>query len=231
MISYALYKNSLQNGKNYYRATVKPARTCGLDEVIERMVQHGSTLTKQDVMAVLDEFFGTVGLLVLEGNNVVTPLANFSVSIKGNFVSNDDSFDASRHRVEAIVNPNQAYGRQIQSRAQVQQQAANRPMPQPEQYLNPNNGSGPDLLIPGGGAILRGHKLQFDPDDPEQGIFLANGNGRDIRAEVILRNTGRELSFLVPAQLKSGDYTVEVRARYGTERLRSGRLEQTLTVK
>jgi len=48
---------------------------------------------------------------------------------------------------------------------------------------------------------------------------------------VILRNTGRELSFLVPAQLKPGDFTVEVRARYGSERLRSGRLEQTLTVK
>ena len=48
---------------------------------------------------------------------------------------------------------------------------------------------------------------------------------------MILRNTGRELSFLMPAPLKAGDYTVEVRARYGSERLRSGRLEQTLTVK
>ena len=57
-------------------------------------------------MAVLDEFFDTVKLLVLEGNNVVTPLANFSVSVKGNFVSNDDFFDPSRHRVEPIINPN-----------------------------------------------------------------------------------------------------------------------------
>lgn len=231
MITYALYKNKLTNGNGYYRASVKPARTYGLEEVIDRMLQHGSTLTKQDMMAVLDEFFETVKLLVLEGNNVVTPVANFSVSIRGNFESNDDSFEASRHQVEPIVNPNQAYRRLVQGRAQVQQQAASRPMPQPEQYLNPNNGAGPERLIPGGGAILRGHKLQFDPDDREQGIFLANGNGRAIRAEVILRNTGRELSFLVPAQLKPGDYSVEVRARYGTENLRSGRLEQTLTVK
>jgi len=231
MISYALYKNLLQNGKGYYRAQVQPLRRCGLDEVIERMVQHGSTLTKQDVMAVLDEFFNTVGLLVLEGNNVVTPLANFSVSIKGNFISNDDSFDPSRHRVEAIVNPNQTYRRLIQSKVQVQQQQASRPMPQPEEYLNPNNnGTGPDQLVPGGGAILRGHQLQFDPAATEQGIYLANGDGSSTRAEVILRNTNRELSFLVPAGLHPGPYTVEVRVRYGSERLRSGRLEQTLAV-
>ena len=53
MIPYALYKNLLQNGKGYYRAQVQPIRSCGLDEVIERMVQHGSTLTKQDIMSSL----------------------------------------------------------------------------------------------------------------------------------------------------------------------------------
>jgi len=231
MISYGLYKNLLQNGKGYYRAQVQPVRSCGLDEVIERMIQHGSTLTKQDVMAVLDEFFDTVELLVLEGNNVVTPLANFSVSIKGNFTSTDDSFDSSRHQIEPIVNPNQALRRLIKSKAQVQQQQASRPMPQPEEYLNPNNNeTSPDQLVPGGGAIVRGHQLQFDPVDPEQGIYLANGDGSSTRAEVILRNTNRELSFLVPAGLHPGTYTVEVRVRYGSERIRSGRLEQSLAV-
>ena len=47
---------------------------------------------------------------------------------------------------------------------------------------------------------------------------------------MILRNTNRELSFLVPAGLHPGSYMVEVRVRYGSERIRSGRLEQILAV-
>ncbi|MCB0175299.1 MAG: DUF4469 domain-containing protein, partial [Anaerolineae bacterium] len=77
---------------------------------------------------------------------------------------------------------------------------------------------------------LRGHNLQFDEADPQQGIFLVAEDQTRTRVEVVLHNTARELIFLVPNTLASGSYTLEVRARYGNDNIRAGVLESTLNV-
>lgn len=73
MINFGLYKNLLTNGSGFFRAIVLPQRTYNLEDVIDRMVEQGTTLTRQDIMAVLDLFFSTIVRLILEGNNVLTP--------------------------------------------------------------------------------------------------------------------------------------------------------------
>lgn len=77
-----------------------------------------------------------------------------------------------------------------------------------------------------------GELLNFDPNDPEQGIFIipANGNGEPVRVEVVLRNSSRELAFLVPGELAAGEYTIEVRRLFGKTDIRTGVLKETLTV-
>ena len=230
MINFGLYKNSLTNGKGLFRAIVLPQRTCDLNDIINRMIEQGTTLTRQDVMAVLDLFFSTVVLLILEGCNVLTPLVNPGVSIKGNFDSQHDSFDASRHRVEPRVNASVQFRRKLQMMARVQQQKANRPMPQPEEYINPNKGDDNGMLTRGGGAKLRGRELQFEAEDPNQGIFLIAEDQSRTRIETMLHNTQRELIFLIPNTLASGAYMIEVRSLYGTEHIRSGFLEGTVSV-
>lgn len=229
MIDFGLYKNKVTNGKNLFRAIVLPKGTATLDDVIDRMLEQGTTLTRQDIMAVLDLFFQTIMMLILEGRNVTTPLVNFGVTIKGNFLSQYDSFDKARHWVRARVNANKQFRNKIKAQAKVQQQKANRPMPQPEEYLNPT-GNDNSILPPGGGAKLRGHNLQFDVADPEQGIFLIANDQTRTRIDGVLHNTARELIFLVPADLTAGEYTLEVRARFGNDNVRSGFLEGSLTV-
>ncbi len=230
MINYSLHKNHLTNGADNYRAMVQSSRTVDLEGVIDKMIEHGSTITKPDALAVLEDFFTIVERLVLEGCSVLTPLANYSASIKGNFASQIDPFDSSRHRVETIVNPGQQLRRTVQSKAQVRRQEANRPQPKPLQYINPNNGDANNSLTPGGGAKLNGHRLGFDPADPKQGIFLVATDKRENRVEVVMKNTDRELIFLVPPGLTAGGYTMEVRAMFGQSNLRAGALEETLAV-
>lgn len=230
MINFGLYKNTFTNGSDLFRAIVLPQRTYTLENVIDRMIEQRTTLTKQDIMATLDLFFNVLFILILEGHNVLTPLFNLGVSIKGKFESDTDSFDASRHRIQPRVNANAQFKNRLKMMAKVQQQKANRPMPQPEQCINPNNGYGNDVLTPGGGAKLRGHYLQFDPEDVEQGIFLTAEDQSRVRIETVLHNTPRELIFLVPSDLASGEYTIEVRSRFGTENIRIGFLEQTVSV-
>jgi hypothetical protein len=230
MINFGLYINALTNGSQYFRAIVMPKQTLDLDKVIDHMLIRRSTLTRQDIMAVLDLFFATLFDLILEGFNIVTPLVNFGVSIKGNFESSSDAYDSSRHSAEPKVNVNARFKKQFKAQVQVHQQQANRPMPQPTDYINPNNGYDHDTLTPGGGAKLSGYELQFDAEDPQQGIFLIAGDRSETRVEVVLLNTARELIFLVPNTLATGDYTLQVRARYGNDNIRAGVLERPLTV-
>jgi hypothetical protein len=230
MIDFGLYKNSFANGKGFFRAIVFSRRTYGLGDVIDRMVEQGTTLTRQDIMATLDLFFETIFRLILEGNTVLTPLFNLGVSIKGNFESQTASFDPSRNRVAPRVNANAQFKNRLKMMARVQQHKANRPMPQPEEYLNPNNGAGNDVLTPGGGAKLRGHALKFNEADTEQGIFLVAEDQSRVRIDGVMHNTQRELIFLVPSDLASGEYTIEVRSRLGGENVRVGFLEQTVSV-
>lgn len=105
----------------------------------------------------------------------------------------------------------------------------NRPMPQPGECIIPNSADN-STLVPGGGVKLRGHNLQFNEADAEQGIFLVADDQTRTRIEVVLHNTPRELIFLVPNTLTSGEYTLEVRVRYGNDNIRTGILESPLNV-
>jgi hypothetical protein len=55
-------------------------------------------------------------------------------------------------------------------------------------------------------------------------------DGSETRVEVVGKNTGGELMFLIPAGLTSGDYTLVVRSNLNFGELRSGNFNATLIV-
>ena len=80
------------------------------------------------------------------------------------------------------------------------------------------------------GQII-GHRLKFDPADPQQGIFFIASDDSETRVAIVGKNKPGELIFLVPDGLASGEYLLEVRAiPRGSHDLRTGALKATLTV-
>jgi len=229
-ISYSIHKNHLTNGADNYRGVVHFAGTVDLEGVIERMIARGSTTTKADALAVLQDYHATIADLVLEGFKVLTPGANYGISLRGNFTGQTDGFDPSRHQTAARVNPGVQFKRTIRDRVQLQKQEATLPVPKLLAYTNLNNGDSSERLTPGGPAQLNGHRLKFDPNDPKQGIVLLTADNTVTRIETIIRHTPNELIFMVPADLAPGQYTLAVRARFGQHSLRTGLLESNLTV-
>lgn len=105
-----------------------------------------------------------------------------------------------------------------------------RPLPGRLVYYNYNDETGGGVLTPGGMARLNGYRLKFDPADPAQGIFLIAANSSVTRVEIVGRNMPNELIFLTPPGLTPGQYRLEVRACFGPNHLRSGQLQELLTV-
>jgi hypothetical protein len=229
-IQYVLHENNLTSDPGDYAAMVQPSASAELEDVIERVIEGGSTISRPDIFGVLEDFVRAIENMVLEGTSVNTPLANFGASIKGVFDGQADSYDPNRHQVTATVTPGSRLRAAVRKRAQVVKGEAFKPRPNPLEYTDLNSGERNSVLTPGGLGQVIGHRLKFDPADANQGVFFV-GDAGATRAEVVGRNKPGELMFLVPAGLASGEYTLQVRAViYGGEEVRSGALAATLSV-
>ncbi len=230
-ISYALYENHLTSDPDDYMALVQSKGTAELEDVIERMIEQGSTVVKADILSVLEDYHSAIESMVLEGMNVNTPGANFRASIKGVFDGQADIFDPNRHQIRAAVSPGRRFRRAIEGRARLVKQEAGKPEPKPLQYTDLNTSTRNSVLTPGGMGQLVGHRLKFDPADADQGIYFVAEDGTETQVVIVGRNKPADLMFMVPESLTAGDYTLEVRAKvYSTDKVRVGALEPPLTV-
>ncbi len=229
-IQYALFENNLTSDPDDYMALVQPIGTADLDVIIERMIQQGSTVTKADTLSVLEDYFTAVESMVLEGMNVTTPLANFGASIKGVFNGQTDSFNQARHQITPTASPGKRLRGVVAQKGQPVKQEASKPAPNPLAYLDVSTNARNGIVTPGGMGQVVGHRLKFDASDENQGIFFVAADGTATRVTVVGRNMPADLMFMVPDGLAAGEYTLEVRAAFASNDVRTGALAVALTV-
>lgn len=227
-IQYALYENNLTSDPEDFLAMVQSAGTLDMEMIITRILGRGSTVTREDVLATVDAYHETIIEALLEGVNVNTPVANYRASIKGVFNGATDAFDPNRHSLEPSVSPG-AELRNRFSEGEAQKIEADRPSPNLTAFYDFGTSTANQMLTPGNGARLNGHRLKVDPEDATQGVFFvaADGSG-ETRVAQLMSNKPAELLFIIPT-LSSGNYRLQVRALFGTN-LRSGELDKVLTV-
>jgi hypothetical protein len=230
-IHYILRRNTLATNPYPYRAAVKSVETIEFEELIEHIIARETTVGESDIRSVITDFIKVVETFVLQGMNVNTPLANFRASIKGGFDSPDDGFDPERHQVVARVSAGKRLRQTIANRARVvKEEIPEKRKPLPFLYLDVVSGEENSTLTPGGMGRLHGHRLKFDPADATQGIFFVHSDHSETPVEVVGENLPAKLIFTVPA-LPAGDYRLTVRAVVGSSgEVRSGTLDETLTV-
>jgi hypothetical protein len=193
------------------------------------LLQH-STITHADILAVLKNYQMAIESLLLEGYNIVTPTANYRVSVKGSFNGQSDGFNPARNAIEATLSPGLQLRRTVQERASAQKQEANERRPKLLDYLDLNSSELNSRVTPGGMGQIVGYRLKFDPTQSAQGLFFIAADGSATQVSVVGKNTAAELMFLVPAGLTPGDYSLELRTTMGNHVIRTGTLAATLTV-
>lgn len=229
-LKYSLFENHLTTEPGDYMAVTTDTVTLDLDAIIERMGNMGSTVTKADILSVMEDFHSAVKEFVKEGANIKTPLFKINQSISGVFNERGESFDNSKHRVNINLIPG-ADLRAIRGDIRVERVDGVPARPAPIDYKDVNAGVSNDVLTPGGVGELLGNNLKFDTDDSQQGIFLIASDGSETRVQTMVRNKPSNLIFLVPTGLAAGTYTLEVRSILpGIKNVRSGVLDAELSV-
>ena len=228
-INYATFENNLTSDPDDYTALVISKGTVEIDGIIERMLESGSTVVKADIISVLEDYETAIANLLLEGMNVNTPSCNYTVSVKGVFDSAVDSFDSSRHQLLPSISAGKRLRKVIMERGALVKQEAVKKYPNLQEFIDTATGEKNSAATSGGLGQIVGHRLKFEATDPAQGIFFIAEDDSETHVESIAKNKPSELIFLMPT-LASGNYQLAVRARFGQDDIRTGTLEQTLSV-
>lgn len=238
-IKYALFKNHLTSDPDDYAAIVQIAGSVDLDKIADRIVAHGSTVGRADVLATL-ELAVTVCEEAIDNSEHINfgGLVDMYPRVKGVFVNATDPWDSARHRAAVGANAGVRVRKHVREQAQMERVEALKPSPNLVAYADTTSGTTDDTVSVGGIADIVGNRLKYDAAQADEGIyFVPTGGGAAVKVTDVNTNKPSKLIFLNPATLVPGDYYLEVRARMGrppagpdNRELRIGRLDATLTV-
>lgn len=215
-------------------AQVTDVRSYTLDEIIDLMMEKGTTLTRADVAATLQVYGEVVSAIIKDGSAVNTPLMNTSMSISGVFDGANDSFDKKRHTVNLNITAGTLL-RDAVTKVKCEKTEGVSTDPYITEVTDIVSGKVNEVLTKGGVVQLVGSRLKFDAKDTAQGIFFVPETGNPVRAAVIAENKPARLMAIIPADLAAGTYYIEVRTKYANatkqlKTLKIGRFAKPLTI-
>ena len=233
MLKYSLRENLLTPAPDDYLAQAQDVRSYTLDEIIDLMMDKGTTITRADVAATLQVYSEVVSAIIKDGSAVNTPLMNTALSISGVFNGANDAFDKKRH----TVNLNLSAGtllRDAATKIKCEKTEGASTDPYITEVADVVSGKVNEVLTKGGVVQLVGSRLKFDAKDAVQGIFFVPETGEAVRATVIAENKPARLMAIIPAGLKAGTYYIEVRTKISSspkplKNVKTGRFFKALT--
>ncbi len=233
MLKYSLRENLLTPAPDDYMAQVQDVRSYTLDEIIDAMMEKGSTLTRADVAATLQIYGEVVRAIVKDGSAVNTPLINTALSISGVFDGANDAFDKKRHTVNLNITAGTLL-RDAVGKVKCEKTESASTDPYITEVSDIVSGKTNGVLTKGGVVQITGSRLKFDPKDEAQGIFFVPDTGMLVRAAVIAENKPARLMAIIPVDLAAGTYYIEVRTKIvgssqKSKTLKTGRFDKPLT--
>ncbi|MDR1223556.1 MAG: DUF4469 domain-containing protein [Tannerella sp.] len=182
------------------------------DQIIDRIMQRGTTLTRPDLLAGINAYQEEHGYIVEEGNGFNTGLITAGPGILGKFNSVTDSFDRLCHKTHYSVN----FSRAIQEKvAKIKMSKVQAPNTGPVIAAIRDGVSGltDGTLSTGGVLDITGSRLKVYPDLPDDGVYFIDSGGNEYKASTLVENKPSRLIVMLPS-LPSGSYTLEVRTHF-----------------
>ena len=232
-INYALFKNHLTPDPKKYAAHVEITASADEKVIAERIIEQGSTVTSADILAVIEALTKAVQALLLEGYRVnIADLVQFYPRIKGTFDGPTDTFDPSRHTLDAAAAIGPRIRNTIRDRGQPHKNETHIPTPNITNYEDLVTGQTNHAIHPNGLGTHNGPHHKYNEAQPDEGIYLINTTTQtETKVIYVQQNQPAQLVFINPDTLTPGQtYQIQVRARMrDSAHLRTGRLDQPLT--
>jgi hypothetical protein len=211
-MDYFLTDNNLTPDPNDQTAIPANIHSYTDEEIVDRILQRGTTLTRPDLLAAVRAYRDEHGYIVEEGGGFNTGLINADPGISGKFNGVTDSFDRTRHRVRYSLH----FSKGIQEKVSgIRMSKVQAPVTGPLIVAVKDSISGlTDGTVTVGGVLdIAGSRLKVYPDMEDNGVYFVASGGMEYKATTLVENKPSRLIAMIPA-LPPGVYTLEVRTHY-----------------
>jgi hypothetical protein len=213
MLKYYLVENPLSKDESNYVAHVSSPETKTLDHILNKIIAEGTGLTRPQALAYFEKITQTVLEFLKDGHCVSTPFFRVRPTISGLFVDEFDSFDATRHKINAKFLPGEKLSK-LNAEFYMEKCDIQAYQPRLKKFTDAATTGVDTIATPGGIGTINGKHLFFDKNNLELGVFFVpvNNPGTAIRAMIYSRIFPKELSFCIPV-LEPGDYRILVKTQ------------------
>lgn len=150
--------------------------TVSFEKVLDKM-SYGSTATKADIRAVLENAERVCLELLSEGRNVDMGFFQASPIVKGSFKNEEDSFQEANNQVTVHLKAKKWFLKQVQTNIEITQIPGDEILPKINSFLNSTTGEQKDTVSSGNLCLFIGTNLKIkDLKDPNIGIFFVKDN-------------------------------------------------------
>jgi len=228
-IRFSLTANRLTGSdENPYKAVVRSYKTIGNEEMIADLAAMNASVSRQEILVVLDLMKAVIRKYLLAGFNVNTDLFNARVTVTGGFSSEEEEYDPARHAARVRMVPAADLKKGVARDARFEKTRADEPAPKPDSVYDFATLSRNATVSPGHVAEVKGLYLDCDSADETQGVFFVDKTNAARKADVVHKSSGTSVLFRVP-RLAPGAYSLIVRRGFGKE-VREGRLKAEISV-
>ncbi len=215
-LQYNLIKNHLGDNPSGYHAIVCNQKVHSKEELIELMLNRGSSITKSDIEAVLTCLDEVLKQMVRNGQGVNTGTLTLHIDIRGNFPTANSYFDKDNHSLAININANKSFKESLEEveLERVYSTGKEARITTVEDVASQTNDR---VLTPSGGLKVFGNRIKIQASvstDNKEGLFLVNiKDDSETKLSNQIANKPSELIYIIPS-LSAGKYKLEVRTYY-----------------
>ena len=215
-ITYTVRKNYLtpMGGEDagYWGHVIRSSNAVGRDYIVNLMSRKNTTVSRQDIISVLDLFAETVKDLMSQGFSIETGLFNSFITMKGKFESEDDLFDPRVHSLKINMTPDPSVIKYVTTFAELRKIKNKTLLPEIKTVYDYATRTTNEFITPGHTVELIGTDLNMEADNETHGLYIKNTIlGADVKITTIHKQTKLRIVFTVPENLEPEEYEIEFR--------------------
>lgn len=221
MISYQIFKTRLLN-ETKYLARIQLKQTYDQKMLVDRMLEIGTSVSKEDVTSILNLFQTAIERICSEGSNInLEGFLRFTPAIGGTFDYEGDGYLSTRNSVYVNAKISSVFNNRFNLNTRVEKEAASFKSPQMYTIDDLASDTSNQKVTPANIIDITGERMKFDQANPVEYLRFVNAdNPTDfVPISKFQKLTDKELVFLMPATtFKTGYF--EIASTMNTSRLR-----------
>ncbi len=219
MLKVSTVENKSGNAKARYNFHSENLSEITFEKLVGEMAANNTTVTKADIMGVLDVYKSVAMRYLLLGYSVRGVFGLLHVTAGGTaddmLLPFEPKLPGNDHSLNLRMTIDNSTAKEILDKTETERVTSRIKM-MPVISLVKNAYGNEDSAINAGDTIrIIGEYIKFAPEDKTQGVFLEK-DGVETRLDYCTWNTGKRIDARIPADLEAGDYTVLVKAKPNT---------------